>query len=264
VDEARARRAEASVARVRDRRRHKVTSVPGAGSPTVASGEAAREGRTVFPRRVAVPGPRDRVLKDGANSSKIGGDVLVGRLRGARIYTLTLEERATCPRACALWSTCYGNGMPHADRWEWGAETKAAILRELAEHCARGPVLLRLHVLGDFPAEEDVAWWRGRLQQFPDLSIFGFTAHAPRTPVGAAVAAVRDEFPGRFCVRHSGTCGRWGSFTVDFPTERKKIGDALVCPEQRDAMAGLAARGRHCGDCAACWESDVAVVFVEH
>ena len=48
----------------------------------------------------------ENVLKCGRNNSKIGGDVLVGRLRGARIFTLTLEERATCPRSCAMWRAC--------------------------------------------------------------------------------------------------------------------------------------------------------------
>ena len=44
----------------------------------------------------------ERAIKPSKNK-KLGKVVKVGRLQGARIFTLTLEERATCPTTCAHW-----------------------------------------------------------------------------------------------------------------------------------------------------------------
>ncbi len=87
-------------------------------------------------------------------------------------------------------------------------------------------------------------------------------------PIGKAVAAMREAEPQRFAVRTSGRTGKWGSFTLPFPTDRPMIGDAAVCPEQRDAMAGTG-RGAHCGSCGLCWKTGGAatgrpIAFVEH
>jgi hypothetical protein len=46
------------------------------------------------------------------------------------------------------------------------------------------------------------------------------------------------------------------------------IGDAVVCPEQRDAMNG-SERGIHCGSCGLCWKTGGSatgrpIAFVEH
>lgn len=46
------------------------------------------------------------------------------------------------------------------------------------------------------------------------------------------------------------------------PTEKRRIGDAVVCPEQAEAMAGPTTR--HCGNCALCWQSDLPIAFVLH
>lgn len=73
----------------------------------------------------------------------------------------------------------------------------------------------------------------------------------------------------RFAIRTSGRTGRWGSFTVPLMAEdRAMIGDAVVCPEQRDAMAGFP-KLTHCGSCGLCWKSDPAglgrpIAFIEH
>lgn len=266
IDERKAAAAERAVARVRDRRRFKGAPVPdGSAAKSLAVDHpAVVEGRTLFPNRVFEPVRGEAVLKDGASSSKIGGDVLVGRLRGARILTLTLEERATCPRSCAMWRSCYGSGMQFARRWAAGPALERRIVQELAAACRAGdPVLVRLHVLGDFYSEPYVDLWREALIRHPSLHVFGFTAWGPETTIGDAVAAVRECFPRRFAIRHSGRTGAWGAFTIDFPTERKAIGDAVVCPEQRSAMAGDG-RQRHCGSCAVCWQTDRPIVFVEH
>jgi hypothetical protein len=80
---------------------------------------ALTEGRTLYPSTVREP-RRDAAdqwaLKSGENSAKIGGLILKGRWHGFPIYTLTLEERATRPRDCRHWRSCFGNGTHLADR----------------------------------------------------------------------------------------------------------------------------------------------------
>lgn len=251
-------RADKARARVRDRRRFKV-SPPADGkvkvtAPVTASG-------TLFPGTV-LPAPDDP-LRDGADQVKLGGDVLVGRLRGARIFHLALEERATCPRSCQHWTTCYTNGMPFMKRWRHGPELERALRRQVAALTATGPILVRLHSSGDFYSADYVRLWLRLLERHAGLNVFGFTAYRVGTPIGDLIREGRRTFGRRWAIRHSASARRWGSFTIDFPTERKLLGDALVCPEQRHANDGTG-KPVHCGSCGACWETDRCIVFVEH
>jgi hypothetical protein len=194
---------------------------------------------TIFSSRVRAVGPDDRVLKDGAMNAKIGGDVLVGRLNGARIFTLTLEERATCPRSCAHLAGCYGNAMPHPVRWQADDAFEDRLSLEIAELCAaHETVLVRLHILGDFYSARYVWLWLGYLTLHPNLNVFGFTAWTEDSAIGEAVATVRAMEPDRFMIRNSGRTGTWGSFDITDPFPEKTIGDAIVCPEQRESNLG--------------------------
>lgn len=254
-------RAGRKVESVKDRRRFKTTPVP-MGDPALLA-EASATG-TTFPTRVFQPSPDFPVLIDGSSNSKIGGDVLIGALKGAKIYTLTLEERATCPTSCLLWRGCYGNTMLHPRRWRHGPDLEAQLEREAHELVRRdGRVLVRLHVLGDFYSTEYVALWERLLLDLPKLHVFGFSAWPEKSEIGAAIAAMRAAYPEQWFIRTSGRTGSWGAFTVDFPTAKKQIGDAIVCPEQRDAMDG-GKHGTHCGTCAFCWSCDKPLAFVEH
>lgn len=249
-------------AAVRDRRRFQVSPVP-TGETRKPEPEASTGTR--YPHTLVEPTPGTIVLKDGANNCKIGGDVLVGHLRGAHIVTLTLEERATCPSSCTLWTTCYGNMMNKSDRFRHGPSLEARIRAEIDALMHRHEkVLVRLHVLGDFYSWEYLCLWAELLDQYDGLNVFGFTAWPEDTQIGAGVARLREVYPRRFAVRTSGRGGRWGSFTIDFPTRKAMIGDAVVCPEQRDAMGDLKDRNLHCGSCGLCWKVDKAIVFVEH
>jgi hypothetical protein len=107
---------------------------------------------TLFPGRVEHPFDRPRLLIDGHNSRKIGRTVMKGKLKGFPIFTLTLEERATCPRSCLEWATCYGNSMNWARRIKHGRDLEERLWEELADKQARHPngFLVRLHILGDF------------------------------------------------------------------------------------------------------------------
>lgn len=263
TDQKKARRAATArnkVAQIRDRRRFKLTPVP--TGDTHISVPLSTLG-TIFPRKVT-PVTDENVLKDGANNSKIGGDVRVGKLRGAKIFTLTLEERATCPKTCALWQTCYGNSMQFSKRWEHGPVLERKLAAEIADLCAKhDTVLVRLHVLGDFYSVEYVGLWARLLQDHPGLHVFGFTAWDEISEIGTRVALVRKRYGKRFSIRHSGRGGKWGSFTVDFPTEKRRIGSGIVCPEQRAAMSGTGTAD-HCGACGLCWAISDPIVFVEH
>jgi hypothetical protein len=253
------------VEKIRDRRRFQV-AIPANGIPNRLTRPDATG--TIFPHTVLdwSPDVDETVLKSGKQNIKIGGDVLVGPLLGAKIYTLTLEERATCPRECGLWQACYGNSMNMARRWRHSAALETAIEAEVRALCAKHEkVLIRLHVLGDFPSFDYLALWARLLDDLDNLWVFGFTAWKPGTQIGDGVARLREAFRQnmRFAVRTSGVTGEWGSFTIDFPTELPRLGDAIVCPAQRSGNGDI--RGAvHCGDCGACWQAPKPIVFIQH
>lgn len=72
-----------------------------------ATSPAVVEGRTMFPSRVFDASERKQVLIEGINNAKTGNQIVVGPWAGMRHFNLSLEERATCPRSCAQWDTCF-------------------------------------------------------------------------------------------------------------------------------------------------------------
>jgi len=254
-------RAEAARAKVKDRRRIKHT-IPPTGTASKVVGRDART--TIYPTTIHDPQPDDFVLTDGRNQRKIGGDVLVGRLKGARMYALSLIERETCPATCPHWRDCYTNNMPLLKRWRHGKALEQALRRNVAQVCAEDwHVVIRLHISGDFYSWSYLKLWVELLDTYDNLTLFGFTAWPTSTKIGAGIARVRDALPDRFLIRTSDTTGEWGSFGVDFPTELRFMGDAVVCPEQRDAM-DTGKRSKHCGNCGVCFYTPKPVVFAGH
>lgn len=71
---------------------------------------AFMEARTIFPTTVRPESEVDKALKSGFNSAKIGAVVRKGRWKDLPVYSLTLEERATCPRSCRHWRSCAVRG----------------------------------------------------------------------------------------------------------------------------------------------------------
>ncbi len=177
----------------------------------LASGHAAVVGaRTIFPTTVNEVGhPRlKRLLKSGHNSRKIGKTVTKGKLKGFPIFTLTLEERATCPRTCEVFESCYGNGMPYAQRIAHGRAFEEALWNELADKQAAHPqgFLVRLHILGDFYSADYAELWAEALEAYPALHVFGYTAREPQSDIGQVVCQMLGVWPERLHVRFSG----WG------------------------------------------------------
>jgi hypothetical protein len=234
-------------------RRHGSIHPTGKGVSINALHPAYRSGRTIFSSRVFDPDEVQRVLKDGAQSRKLGKIVEKGRLRGAPIFTLTLEERATCPRTCAAWGFCYGNGMQAAERIVAGPALEAALWTELAALQAAHPggFLVRLHILGDFYSLGYVDLWREALATFPALHVFGFTAR--ECEIGDAVRDLAENNWSRFAVRRSG--GRGDVMAAQILPDADPM--AITCPAQLG-------KTDCCATCALCWQSDRTIAFLRH
>lgn len=239
-------------------RRHGTIRPKGRGVVLRAFDPAARAGNSRFPSRVFDPDEVQRVLKSGQQSRKIGAVVAKGHLRGRPIFTLTLEERATCPRRCGQWLSCYGNNMQAAERIVAGAALEDALARELAVLQAAHPdgFLVRLHVLGDFYDADYVRFWGQCLQRFPALHLFGFTARDPAGAIGRAVALLAVEHGWkRAAIRFSGAPHELRAARVVEPGERDAA--AIMCPAQTEATDC-------CATCALCWQSERSIAFTRH
>lgn len=216
------------------------------------------DGRTLFPTRVEDPADRPRLLIDGHNSRKLGRRVEKGHWRGFPIFTLTLEERATCPRTCLEWSTCYGNSMNWARRIRHGRAFEERLWNELADKAAEHPAgfVVRLHILGDFYSTDYAELWAEALEAYPALHVFGYTAHPPASPIGQVVSQLLGVHPTRWRMRFSGHDGPTdGSVVVD----RASDTDHLICPAQTDPTGK-----RCCANCAFCFHTDRTVAFLRH
>lgn len=241
----------------------------GFDNPTIEAGRSIFYRHGVHPPRLERPKSNTayRVLVSAHNNAKIGRDVRKGKLRGYRIFTLSLEERATCPRSCEHWGNCYGNGMPyarrvdHRDRDALETAIRADIVDMMAVRGWPG-VLVRLHALGDFYDERYADFWGGLVREFPRLVVFGYTAHPVRSPVGQRIAHWRDRLGfERFAVRHSDG-GLRRDCTVSIYDLQAPPG-AFICPEQ---AVGVTAAGKPilCATCALCWTTRRNVAFVNH
>lgn len=228
-----------------------------------ADHEAATDGRTIFPSSVTEPEDGTALLMSGANSRKLGDPVVKGPWKGFPIYSLTLEERATCPKTCHHWLTCYGNGMPFARRNRYGLDLHGRLDRELAalNRKHREGFVVRLHILGDFPTVEYVELWGRWLTAFKALHVFGYTAWRPETEVGAAVARLSGENWGRFAIRRSSAEPEpGGATTIWRKPEAPVVPEGIVCPAQTGAT-------ECCGTCGLCWHPaarEKTIAFVAH
>jgi len=227
---------------------------------------AIRDHRTVYPTTVCAPMRRADApwaLKSAANARKIGGLILKGKWRGFPVYTLTLEERATCPTSCRHWRSCYGNRMHWADRMQAGPDLEWRLEREVAlldiDH--PGGFVVRLHVLGDFYSVDYVGLWGRLLDRHPALHIYGYTAHCniKADPIAAAVAALIKRHPDRFRMRFSNAPFPFsaGPTTITIESPKQQPADAILCPEQ-------IGKTESCSTCALCWHTKKRIAFIQH
>lgn len=227
-----------------------------AGVVLNALNPAYRTGRTIFPSRVFDPDEVQRVLKTGHQSRKIGKSVQKGPRRGWPIFTLTLEERATCPRTCKAWAFCYGNSMQAAERLVAGPALEEALWDELLalQFAHPGGFMVRLHVLGDFYSLGYVRLWERALKAFPALHVFGFTARQPSEEIGHLLWTMTEVDWDRFAIRFSGLNSPLKASVLqgDIPPIQ-----AIPCPAQTGATDC-------CATCALCWSSDRSISFARH
>lgn len=228
--------------------------------PKLLRRPAIKAGRSLFHVKGVKPvAAYNRLLVSGHCNVKIGRDVRKGKLRGYFIYTLSFEERATCPRTCHHWVTCYGNNMPYANRIDHTDPALFAALERDVEHFlsikGRVGILVRLHALGDFFSAEYVRFWQTMLAAHPRLAVYGYTAWPPDSDIGKAVARAKDRYGDRFAIRWSN-----GGGAVDCTVPVQSVDEAvnaIVCPEQIDRVDG-------CGKCALCWGTRRNIAFLEH
>jgi hypothetical protein len=230
--------------------RHSTGRKPAPASPDATG--------TRFPTRVLRVDQMPRLLVPGMDNVKIGRDVRKGKHRGYRIFTLSLEERKTCPWTCQHWTTCYGNAMPFAKRID---HTDPAFLPALMNEVdmlvkKHKGVLIRLHALGDFFDQRYVIFWQNLCVSHPTLAIFGYTAHLPGSPIGDEIALGHELFGDQWMIRFSnGAMSKMSTASIKHADE--KPGDAFLCPEQTGQT-------RCCATCGLCWSTEKNVAFQEH
>lgn len=221
--------------------------------------EALMKGRTIYPTTV-IPASHDTVFKSGFNSSKIGARIQKGKWKGFEVYTLTLEERATCPTTCRHWRSCYGNHMQQAKRYEHGPMLEAEIEREVIGLRRKHPkgFAIRLHNLGDFYSVAYVELWGRLLDQHPQLHAFGFSARwdYKNDPTAKALIDLVNKQWKRFAIRFSNApieaCA-----TVSIEHPYQKPVDAIICPQQLGKTSS-------CSTCALCWQTTRRIAFIQH
>lgn len=224
-----------------------------------------REGRTRYSKSVKPVSDMRNLLVSGHSNIKIGRDVRKGKFRGYWIYTLSLEERKTCPASCQHWQTCYGNNMPFAKRIDHtDSEFLPRLETEIARLCKthKKGVLIRLHALGDFYSVRYVDFWAVMLRRHPTLAIFGYTARQ-RDPDIPRFACIRTQIdmlnernPIRCMIRYSNG-GLPTMSTLSIKDETSKHDGAFICPEQ-------SGKTQCCATCGACWSTTKNVAFMEH
>lgn len=228
---------------------------------------AVVEARTLFPSRVINAQDAANLLISGKNSRKIGNRVVKGAWKGMPVFTLTLEERATCPRSCAVFNTCYGNSMPFPYRHRHGPALESRLDLELHKRALRykSGFVVRLHVLGAFYNPEYVRRWHRWFAEIPQLRVFGYTAYAPETAIGAEIVKLNQDYAGRCVIRFSTAWaqdqikapGILYAHTIARSVETNSTIEGLICPVQTEKTAA-------CGSCALCWSTEKNIVFMLH
>lgn len=239
--------------------RHGSHKLHASASMPAMDNAAFSEKRTIFVSTVVDVAGLNNILVSGEHSRKIGREITKGRAKGKPIYTVTLEERATCPVSCHHWRSCYGNNMHHSKRIRHGDAYEQRLEAELTVLSFKHPqgFAVRLHILGDFYSVEYVNFWRRMLHKFTDMLVFGFTARwEPHDPIAAALLFLVQEKWHRFAVRFSNAPVDECS-TVSIEHELQRPPDAIICPAQLG-------KTESCGSCALCWQSRRRIAFLQH
>lgn len=223
--------------------------------------EAAKRGVTAFPNQVKSDGQLIISAKDNNKLGKNKTRILKGKWKGMPLYQLTLEERATCPRSCPVWDSCYGNRMPFAHRrdhkrWGFLHQLKTEVA-QLAHKHVEGFVV-RLHVLGDFYSISYTNTWKRLLEHHPELRVYGYTHRWPGTEIGDIIHSMNGP---RCWIRFSDLGGPMSANVID-PTmsifgEDRLDTEGIICPEQTG-------KTQSCLTCGLCWGTIKPIRFLKH
>ncbi len=226
--------------------------------PLSNSHPAVVNGHTVYQSMVRSAVPGERVLKSGEHSRKLGSFFSKRPWKHMPIYSMTLEERRTCPRSCAVWSECYGNSMHRAVRWKVNDAFYAQLTLELEQLSLSFPrgFAVRLHTLGDFPDLQYPEFWMRALQRHHELHVFGFTAHHRDSDIGMAIETESAKW-NRFRIRFSNDIGPRGAVVIA-DTAQTAARDAILCPADADRPSVS------CGSCALCMNTSRTIAFRQH
>lgn len=200
------------------------------------------------------------MLKRGKQNKKLGDKVSVKKWKGMTMYSLTLEERATCPTSCEQWDNCYGDNMPFAHRFDHTDPTfKDQLGMQLEQLNRKHPegFVVRLHVLGDFYDGLYIVQWQLWLHQLENLHVFGYTHHEYTSQLGTMISNVNNIHSDRFRVRFSDDWDTEFSAHVVDSSDLEYVEHGVICPEQLGKTDS-------CASCGYCWSSDQPVVFIEH
>lgn len=197
----------------------------------------------------------------------IGRDVRKGKFKGYWIYTLSLEERATCPESCVHWRDCYGNHMPYAHRISHVDPTALMKrieqqINELISVRGRAGILIRLHALGDFFSAEYVRFWSTMLAMHGRLAIYGYTARHPLSDIGRQIDRTKQIWGDRFAIRWSDG-GAEQDCTISVHSRTERVPGAFVCPEQQN-LCNSKGQAVVCATCGLCWSTRKNVAFMDH
>lgn len=241
---------------------------------TYTKQSAARlEGRTVFTNNVKIApdlptmgkgGVKLRVLKSGKSNAKIGGVMKKGRWAGMPIFSLTLEERKTCPSTCQRWNSCYGDNMFMAFRYQTGVPLERALRADLDTLSARFPLgyVVRLHVLGDFYSVRYVQGWTKALALHPALHIYGYTHWQKGTEIGDKIAAMVASYPAKVGIlrsdnEHADIDSLPSAMVIPAHSLRPHAATDVICPTETGKAAS-------CGDCGLCMNGHTSVSFLDY
>ena len=218
---------------------------------------AIDNGRTIYTNNVYDSISHNGRLLKVSNNKKLGkSKILKGRHKNKLIYSLSLEERKTCPTSCFHWKTCYGNNMPFAHRFMGNDALMKRLDDELnilsTKH--KEGILIRLHVVGDFFSVRYVKFWKKMLDKYSNISIFGYTARTPFSDIGKEISILRSLEWNRFSVRFSNSFEKLSANSQDLLGNKQGI----ICPEQLD-------KTKNCASCGLCWNNKVDnIIFKTH
>jgi hypothetical protein len=214
------------------------------------------EGHTIYGKRVVWAGLIKNILKSGHNNKKIGKYVVKGKWMDMPIFTLTLEERATCPR-CAHWYDCYGNKMNWAERIINDHTFEVLLEKQLGTLNKDYPFgfVVRLHVLGDFYSTQYVELWRSFLDKFKALRVYGYTSHKPDSEIGEVLYEMAKANWEKFAIRFSESGLPEMATSTSYKSGDNT--DGIMCPAQTG-------KTECCGTCALCWGTKRNIIFLSH